>query len=725
MKQRRTLPTSFRGCLLALLASSSLAEQHAAPSEDYFFADLPIVLSASRLAQPVAESPAAMTVIGRELIEASGAITIPDVLRLVPGFQVAFRHGLNQTAHYHGLADQHPKRMQVLIDGRSVYNSAFGGVRWDTLPVTLDDVARIEVLRGSNAASYGSNAFMGVVNIVTRHTAQTRGNRATLIAGYRDTYGANLSTSDQVGSLNYRFSVGYDHTDGFPDADYTHVYWDSTGGPIAPRDVVSGTPWLSEKNTYRLQRENEQAISRMNFRGDYLMNNGDALLFELGLVRNRYDNSVYSGKIEDLNPDQAADSNSQLLKWTRTSHKLGEMSLQFSHNQLEMDTLFTDILIERSGVRNSGILLNFGPIESGYQLQNDRYDLEWQHTPNEFDGWRLVWGGGVRLDRIDGDNAIIGNQAIETWQHRLFANLEKHLGERDQWIVNAGLMLEEQQRLGTFASPRLAVNYRMDGYNTVRAALSRAYRMPSFAEQFGETRLYTPGRTFDYLNYSNNGRTVSAERLDTLEIGFVSSGWVPGLSFDVRLFHEELRDYIDELLLEQGCSGCDDAAVFGLDPHDLWVYDNVGWMDIQGVDLQARYDLDDRTFLTGAVSVVNSRGQRVSRLDSSGGVAATRLIDDYVPSVTLSGLLAHRFSHGWSGSLAYYRMETMHWPDDGQPVSGYQRFDLRLAKNFKLEGNDTTVELLVQNALGKDYAEFREVNPFERRVFLRMKLDFD
>jgi len=211
--------------------------------ETYFLGDTPVVLSASRLAQPISNAPASITVIDRELIEASGAITIADVLRLVPGFQVSTISGANQTAQYHGLASQHPKRMQVLIDGRSVYHSAFGGVHWDTLPFALDDIERIEVIRGSNASAYGSNSFMGVINITTRHASQDRGNQFNLLTGYNNTHEAEWRHGGKRGNLDYRFTLGAFTTDGFPDYTDTHDWWDSTG-VIPAEDVVSFTHFL-------------------------------------------------------------------------------------------------------------------------------------------------------------------------------------------------------------------------------------------------------------------------------------------------------------------------------------------------------------------------------------------------------------------------------------------------------------------------------------------------
>ena len=151
-----------------LLGGGASGQARAEFTESDFFDDLPVVLTPSRLSQPLTDSPSAVTVIDRDMIRASGFTQVADVFRLVPGFSVAYSSSLLPTATYHGLGDGYARRFQVLIDGRSVYSPDFGQVSWRNLPLALDDIERIEVIRGPAGASYGANAFMGVINILTR-----------------------------------------------------------------------------------------------------------------------------------------------------------------------------------------------------------------------------------------------------------------------------------------------------------------------------------------------------------------------------------------------------------------------------------------------------------------------------------------------------------------------------------------------------------------------------
>ncbi|MBS1213489.1 MAG: TonB-dependent receptor, partial [Proteobacteria bacterium] len=142
-------------CMHAMLTWAAPAETL---SEADYFSEQPVVLSASKLSQPVNRAPAAVTVITREMIEASGFRHLVDVLRLVPGFVVGWSGGNMPAATYLGLSDAFPHWMQIMVDGRSVYNPAFGQTTWRALPLMLDEVDRIEVVRGPNAANDGINS---------------------------------------------------------------------------------------------------------------------------------------------------------------------------------------------------------------------------------------------------------------------------------------------------------------------------------------------------------------------------------------------------------------------------------------------------------------------------------------------------------------------------------------------------------------------------------------
>ncbi|HMB79991.1 MAG TPA: TonB-dependent receptor plug domain-containing protein, partial [Vicinamibacterales bacterium] len=141
------------------------------------------VTSASRKAQLAADIPSAIFVISHDDIVRSGMTTIPDVLRLAPGVDVAQINGNKWAVSVRGFNGLYANKLLVLVDGRSVYNRIFSGVLWDAEDVMLDDVDRIEVIRGPGAALWGANAVNGVINIVTKTTADTQGGLVRVDAG--------------------------------------------------------------------------------------------------------------------------------------------------------------------------------------------------------------------------------------------------------------------------------------------------------------------------------------------------------------------------------------------------------------------------------------------------------------------------------------------------------------------------------------------------------------
>lgn len=210
----------------------------AAPARAQFSQDLALlsieelmeieVFTASRGDQQLARTAAAATVLTSDDLRRAGVTTIPDALRLVPGMEVA-RMGTGKWAvTARGFNDQFANKLQVLVDGRSVYTPLFSGVFWDQLDLPMADIERIEVVRGPGASLWGANAVNGIVNIITRSAADDQGTRLTLGSGSVERLLAEASTAGQLGSAwHYRvFARGSDWGAlGHPDDGMAHDAW--------------------------------------------------------------------------------------------------------------------------------------------------------------------------------------------------------------------------------------------------------------------------------------------------------------------------------------------------------------------------------------------------------------------------------------------------------------------------------------------------------------------
>jgi len=152
---------------LAINASTIYANENYI-DEESLFDEVDTVVSATRLKQKITNAPVSVTIIDSEMIKASGALEIHELLRFVPGYFSYSVSGNQYAVTSHFGANDLPSRLEVRIDGRSVHQPMFDTVDWASLGLDVLDIDHIEVVRGSSASVYGSNAFLGAINIVTK-----------------------------------------------------------------------------------------------------------------------------------------------------------------------------------------------------------------------------------------------------------------------------------------------------------------------------------------------------------------------------------------------------------------------------------------------------------------------------------------------------------------------------------------------------------------------------
>src|SRR5579864_4429913 len=161
------------------------------------------VTSVSKHTQKVADAAAAIFVLTQEDIRRSGATSIPEALRLVPGLEVARIDENKWAIGSRGFNGRFDNKLLVLIDGRSVYTPLFSGVYWNVQDVLLDDVDRIEVIRGPGATLWGANAVDGVINIITKPAQLTQGGMVTTEAGNDQLTADTVRYGGQVADKGY------------------------------------------------------------------------------------------------------------------------------------------------------------------------------------------------------------------------------------------------------------------------------------------------------------------------------------------------------------------------------------------------------------------------------------------------------------------------------------------------------------------------------------------
>ncbi|MGR9073728.1 MAG: TonB-dependent receptor plug domain-containing protein, partial [Gammaproteobacteria bacterium] len=474
--------------VLQFLAGFAFAgeEYESGDYEAYFVNDAPIVLSATRLAQPLSDVPVAMTVIDRKMIEASGAKEIVELMRLVPGMQIGYRRGHFPSVTYHGMADEFSKGMQVLVDGQSVYLASFGGVPWADLPVMVEDIERIEVTRGPNAATYGPNSFMGVINIITTHSAQDQGLKTGFRGGSRDYRRGMARYGGGFENMNYRIGLLHQEDDGF-------------AGQV-----------------------DDQRTEILSSRFDWQLTPKDSVMLDFGYNEGKKQLG-FSGSMSDPLRYEKHFTISQQLRWEHQIDPFQSVSAHLAHNQQRVDD---DFFSDGRGLSNDQLA--------------ERVDFELQHAFVPFADARLVWGIGSRLDRMRMPFWVGDDDDRTNIAYRTFGNLEWYLWNK--FTVNFGALFEYNSFAGADVSPRLALNYHFSGQQTFRFAVSRTSRMPALGEEHLDIRNTIPTLI---TTRALSTHDLEPETAVTFEIGHHGSFFDNKLVTDMKFSRQKYRDLVN------------------------------------------------------------------------------------------------------------------------------------------------------------------------------------
>jgi iron complex outermembrane recepter protein len=195
------------GTLVVLLSSPSVRAQDS--KDDLAALNIENLMkiqvsSVSRRAQPLSETAAAVFVISQEDIRHSGATNIPDLLRMIPGVYVARINASTWAICVRGFNGRFSNELLVMVDGRTIYSPTFGGVFWDVLELPPEDIERIEVIRGPGGSTWGANAVLGVISIITKKAKATQGTTVVAGAGNQEPGFATVECGASAGkSLSY------------------------------------------------------------------------------------------------------------------------------------------------------------------------------------------------------------------------------------------------------------------------------------------------------------------------------------------------------------------------------------------------------------------------------------------------------------------------------------------------------------------------------------------
>ncbi|MGQ5489526.1 TonB-dependent receptor plug domain-containing protein [Thauera sp. ZXT1-4] len=680
-----------RPALARLAAGLAMAAGAAAPETvradyDIFFGALPVVASVSRLPQRLEDAPGAVTVIDRAMIRASGARSLHEVFRLVPGFQTFTPSDKPARVNYHGVTDDtdYSPRVQVLVDGRSLHSPLFrGGMNWELVPVALDDIERIEVVRGSNTTSYGTNAFLGVINIVTVAPAFVQGWSVATRQGSGGVRDYSVRGGGALGESGlFRLSVEERADDGL---DYRAV---------APAD----RDWR-DQNRSRL----------FDFRAEFQLAARSLLELQFGRVEARHlvgrlaindDGTAIGPRASDpLRPSDQASTWVQ-ARWLQTLSETADLSLRYTHHVDRLDAGFA--------VEGRPELGRLNP--SGGR--GVRHELEALHTFLPADSLRMVWGGGWRHDALESSTMLHGIGRVSRDVGRLFANMEWK--PRDWFTGNVGLSHEYDSLAGEHLARRASASFHFDGQNTVRLGYVRAWRTPGTLD-YTANQIDRRGQ----IEWAGNP-ALPAEGLDSWELGYLGDWSAARMSLDVRVFRERLSDRQIHRI-RTTATGPDTVQAV----HDL---------EIRGQELQWKWQPVDATRIVvghahvdidAGFSAIGSALNTTTGSNFAGPARAAlyfALSEQSAPRRATSLLWMQRLPLGLDLSVARYWVHDIKWTRNTETDS-YNRTDLRLAYPIKGIASGGEIAYTVQSLNGA-HAEERMERIVGRQHWLSLRLDF-
>jgi len=648
---------------LLIVFSPRLGAQDLNSTESDFFADAELILTASRMRKPLLETPASVSVIDRQMIKSSGSRELADIFRLVPGFIVGNFSGNNPVVTYQGLGTVFARQIQVLVDGRSVFIPSFGGVPWANLPLLLEDVERVEVIRGPNAVTYGANAFLTTINIITRHSAEDLGARYSVTTSDNtnpDIGDAYFRLGYHLDNLDWRLSLGTLNDDGFESIN------------------------------------DSRETNKLNFRLDYLSSHNSFWTIQLGtsnstLGRGESDDPTNRKRDEDA-------SNSYInINWEQVRDD-SATNIRLTHTDQGVTDNFTPEPFTLDGIPGVTTFIDF-------DRDSNRTDLEIVQTEEFDDSLRVVYGASIRQDRVRSLFLLNDDRFHDIDTSRLFTSVEWRFAE--DWILDIGTTLEDSSLTDQEYSPRISVLRQLNSNHMLRFVASRAKRNPVLYEHSGLTIFSANATVPPFGNIDLDLKTwqgnpdIIPENLISYEVGIRSQFMHQSVSSDVKVFTYKITDLITETSFEEV------HPLLGV--IDVTTSSNDEEVEVSGLELAFDISPVANLEIKSGFSFVS-----VDAVDSD--------IEASFPdaSAFVTALYQWQAKHSITASLYY--IDNMEWLDAPDPIPSINKLDLRYTYVLD-KASETQIEIIGQNLL-EEYDDYMPGQLNERIYLLRVSGGF-
>jgi iron complex outermembrane recepter protein len=447
------------------------------------------VTSVSKKDQALLKAAAAVFVISQEDIRHSGAVNIPDLLRMVPGLNIARVDANTWAISVRGFNTRYSDKVLVLIDGRSVYTPSFSGVYWDQQDVPLEDIERIEVIRGPGGTVWGANAMNGVINIITKSSKTTLGGLVTAGTGTEESAESLIQYGGRIGDAGtYRAFGRYSNTESSP--------------------LTAGDNGADAWHNFH-----------GGFRSDWALSPNDSLTVQGDLYQSRAGQTLTTVLSSQLpttatfNDRISVDSGNFLGRWNHTLANGSDFSLQVYYDR-------------------------FNRLDEAVDEKLSTVDIDFQHHFKIAERHDIVWGGDFRRfsdDLRSGYDVTFTPPKKSDSLYSGFFQDEITLTKSLSFTI--GSKVEHNDYSGFDFEPSAQLLWTPTGRQAIWFSASQAVRQPSrmdSAINYDIATIPLEGNSFGVLTLLGNPRT-QAEQLRDYEVGYrVQAG--KRLSVDVTAF---------------------------------------------------------------------------------------------------------------------------------------------------------------------------------------------
>ncbi len=460
------------------------------------------ITSVSKKSETLSEAPAAIFVITQEDLRRSGATTIADALRMVPGVQVGRIDSNKWAVSIRGFNGRFANKLLVLMDGRSVYTPLYSGVFWEVQDTLLEDIDRIEVIRGPGAALWGANAVNGVINIITKSAEETTGTLVSVGAGTEERANASARVGTEMGADQWlRVYAKYTDRDS----------QEFASGAAADDD------WSTYRGGFRYDLTSDD-LNRWTLQGDlYTSRMGETVAQPLPTVTPPFMTTAL------VETDTTNTGGNLLGRWTRSLRDDSELSFQAYYDRVQFQSLFADATV-------------------------DTVDLDFQHRFHFSPRQEIIWGVGYRFiqDNLDnGDRVFVEPESDQQNLASAFIQDQITLIE-DQLALTLGAKLEHNDFTGYEFQPNIRMLWSPSNRQSIWASVARAVRTPSRGEVDGRIISPTAGMA------PTTATTTADSDLDSETVIAYEAGYrlqpIEPIVLDITAFYNDYQHLRDALV---------------------------------------------------------------------------------------------------------------------------------------------------------------------------------